>query len=123
MHTRMRTRMHAHAHAHTHTQSRAHVHAHTCTDTYGVVLAGAYATSEFARYTAAGAGGDLKSAPAVLAQRIQTKYRWQPPVTEQDTVRTIEAIELAILASGFGDPSGATPLLVVKSRQTFTKPE
>ena len=82
-------------------------------------------------------GGDLQAAPTVLAQRVQTKYRWEPPpppaaaaagggkerqeAQAVPEVRTIEAIELAVLASGFGDPAGALPLLVVKSRLTFEK--
>ena len=83
---------------------------------------GAFGTSEFARYTTSGAAGDLKAAPTVLAQRVQTKYKWDPPApNEPRAVKTIEAIELAVLASGFGDPSGATPLLVVKSRLIFSK--
>ena len=83
---------------------------------------GTFGTSEYARLTVAGPAGDLKAAPSVLAQRVQTKYKWEPPPSgSEEGVHTIEALELAVLASGFGDPAGATPLLVVKSRLTFTK--
>lgn len=88
---------------------------------------GTFGTSEYARYTATTAGGDLAKSPTVLAQRVQTKYKWRAEDSTADAggsgaaVRTIEAIELAVLASGFGDPAGATPLLLVKSRLTFSK--
>ena len=81
---------------------------------------GAYGVSEFARYTAATSAGDLKSSPSVFAQRVQTKYKWEPGRPSQPATR-IEAFEIAVLASGFGDPAGAVPLLVVKSRLTFTR--
>lgn len=83
--------------------------------------AGAFGTSEFARYTSSGTAGDLQSSPAVFAQRVQTKYKWEPAASAEESVRRIEAIELAVFASGFGDPAGATPLLVVKSRLTYTQ--
>ena len=84
---------------------------------------GAFSTSEYARIADAGSEGVMSSVPQILAQRVQTKYKWD--ATADGVLRQIEALELASTfdptATGFADLAGATPVLTVKSRVVLTR--
>ena len=84
---------------------------------------GAFGTSEYARIADAGSEGVISAVPVILAQRVQTRFKWDG--TPGADVRQIEALELAQTfdptATGFADLAGATPVLTVKSRLVLTR--
>jgi len=90
----------------------------------------AFGTSEYARIADAGSEGVLGGVPLIRASRVQARYRWDDnggdgAVTPPSSVKQIEALELEQVfdpsATGFTDLAGASPVLTVKARLTYSR--
>lgn len=77
-----------------------------------------FGSSEYARLALLTPGGILGGIPDIIAQRTQTRWRWNDQLVNGPSI--IEGIELTSTydpkATGFGDLNGAQPVIITKSR-------